>query len=94
MSGIWCDNDNVPTATSKAKAFSSAIKLSEFVVGLPVPSWEHGDAALEIESMRAASRRCLAAARATTHPEMKVRLATGALKLALEAEALSRSSLT
>jgi hypothetical protein len=83
MSIDWLANDNVPT---------KALRPRGVVVDLPGLSWKGGNAAFEIVCLRAASDRCRTAARAMTHPELKRRLATRALEIAFEAEALSRSS--
>ena len=85
MSVDWLANDNVPIR---------ALQPRGVVVGLPGLSWKGGNAAFEIVCLRAASDRCRTAARAMTHPELKRRLATRALEIAFEAEALSRLSNT
>jgi hypothetical protein len=83
-------NDNVQTEAIKTNATYRAIKQREVVLSLPPQSWGNDDGASEILSLRAASNRCRAAARAMAHPELKARLLTRAKELALEAEALSR----
>jgi hypothetical protein len=90
MNANWLANDNVLIEAIKAKAIHNAINQRGVLLGLPPHSWRNGSVASEIVSLRAASNRYRAASRATTHPELKVRLATRALELAMEAEALSR----
>jgi hypothetical protein len=90
MNANWLANDNVLIEPIKAKAIHNAIKQRGVLLGLPPQSWKNSDGASEIVSLRAASNRCRAAARAMTHPELKARLATRAVELALEAKALSR----
>jgi hypothetical protein len=90
MNANWLANDDVLIEPIKANAVHNAIKQREVLLGLPPHSWKNSDSASEIVSLRAASDRCRAAARAMVHPELKARLAVRALELAQEAEALSR----
>ena len=90
MNANWLANDNVLIDAIKASAIHNAIKQREVVLGLPFESWKNRDGASEIVSLRAASNRCQAAAKAMTHPGMKMLLLTRAKVLFLEAEALSR----